>query len=179
MYSSEPTPTVANSDVMADSENEVVELQDVEKEKEKLTDAGGGEEDGDEDSNDSDEEDSTDADRVSVFFGLINSTESQCHHMLTKLFQIFYSEEERNTLKRCFSDMTVAERQGGVQGCSTRFSRALKKVGGISGRTKEGEYVSAIGRIPIQTRLIIRRVTGTFLKTIVTLSNLVLNITDR
>jgi hypothetical protein len=46
---------------MADSENEVVKLQDVEKEKEKVTDAGGGEEDGGEDSNDSDEEDSTDA----------------------------------------------------------------------------------------------------------------------
>ncbi|KAF8236432.1 hypothetical protein L208DRAFT_1390942 [Tricholoma matsutake] len=57
--SSSPTPTVANSDVMADLENEVIELQDVEKDKEKETDAGGDEENGGEDSNDSDEEDSS------------------------------------------------------------------------------------------------------------------------
>ncbi|KAF8229489.1 hypothetical protein L208DRAFT_1402068 [Tricholoma matsutake] len=57
--SSSPTPTIANSDVMADSKNEVIELQDVEKDKEKETDAGGDEENGGEDSNDSDEEDSS------------------------------------------------------------------------------------------------------------------------
>ncbi|KAF8231535.1 hypothetical protein L208DRAFT_1398733 [Tricholoma matsutake] len=57
--SSSPTPTIANSDVMADLENKVIKLQDVEKDKEKETDAGGDEENGGEDSNNSDEEDSS------------------------------------------------------------------------------------------------------------------------
>ncbi|KAF8219103.1 hypothetical protein L208DRAFT_1418829, partial [Tricholoma matsutake] len=41
-----PTSTIANSDVMADSENKVIELQDVGKDKEKETNAGGDEENG-------------------------------------------------------------------------------------------------------------------------------------
>lgn len=119
--SSSPTPTVANSDVMADLENEVIELQDVEKDKEKETDAGGDEENGGEDSNDSDEEDS--------------SSDAEAAE------RIFYSEEERNTLKRCFSDMmAVAERQGGVHpkmaGVLDKVFKGVKKVGGDIGKNK-------------------------------------------
>jgi hypothetical protein len=61
--------------------------------------------------------------------------------LLISSFQIFYSEEEKNDLKRCFSDMmAVVEGQGGVHpkmaGILNKVFTSVKKVGGDIGKHK-------------------------------------------
>ena len=62
-------------------------------------------------------------------------------HAYISLFQVFYSEEQKNALKRCFSDMmAVVERPGGVHprmaGVLDKVFSRVNKVGGDIGRHK-------------------------------------------
>ncbi|KAF8235960.1 hypothetical protein L208DRAFT_1357932 [Tricholoma matsutake] len=62
-------------------------------------------------------------------------------HAYISLFQVFYSEEQKNALKHCFSDMmAVVERPGGVHswmvGVLDKVFSHVNKVGGNIGRHK-------------------------------------------